>query len=378
MDSISVLHCADLHLGASFSSLPPAAATERSNDLKRAFMKIIDLCHTQKIQLLLISGDLFDSVHVPEGLSDMVRNAFNTINSTYVAIAPGNHDPAMYDSIYRNEDYWPKNVHIFTGKLSYTELPLINVRLWGAGFTNIYQDEPLLAISRRIDNDFINICVVHSDLIQTGGTSSYSPITASIIGSSCMDYIALGHVHKRSEICTAGSVYYAYPGSPEGLGFDEKGERGVYIGKISRGACDLRFYPINKRAYMDIQIDATGLQRQEIIKLIQDSIQKDKIRSNNNLVRIIMTGTVTEDNYISPEYAASVMSDVFYLSIVDQTELSVNTNSSGHDFTLRNIFIRKMQEKIKQNPDDEALKLALKLGLQAFKEKVNYTYQPRL
>ena len=373
MDGVSVIHCADLHLGASFSSLPPALAAERSKDLNRVFFKIIEICNAQKVQLLLVSGDLFDSIHIHEGLADMVKNAFGSIKDTLVAIAPGNHDPAVFDSLYRNKDYWPENVHIFTGGLSYIELPALNVKLWGAGFTNVYQDDPLLTVSRQLDTGFINICVMHGDIVQIGGASPYNPVTTAAIAGSSMDYMALGHIHKPSGICKAGSVYFSYPGSPEGLGFDEKGgERGVYMGIISHGACDLHLRPLNKYAYEDIHIDATGLRRQEIIKLIRDKIRTDKTRTINNLVKITLTGTVTEDNYISSEYAASALSDIFYINFSDRTQLSVNPNNSGHNFTLRNIFIRKMQEKIDKNPEDEALKLAMKLGLQAFKEKVNY------
>ena len=372
MESVSVLHCADLHLGAPFSGLPPIIAAERSNDLRRVFIKIIEICKSEKIQLLLIAGDLFDSVHVHEGLMDMVRGALSSIPGTFAVIAPGNHDPAVFDSPYRNKDDWPKNVHIFTGGLSYLDLPMINVRLWGAAFTSVYQDKPLLADSRLTDTELLNICVIHADIVPTGGASPYNPITAEMIAKSGMDYIALGHVHKRSDISKAGTVYYMYPGSPEGLGFDEKGARGVYMGEVSRGVCDMRYYMLNRRSYMDININVTGLQRQETIKQIHDKIRTDKTRSADNLIRVTLTGTVAEDGIISPEYAAAALSDVFYLDFSDQTVLNIQPDTTRRDFTLRNIFIKKMQEKIGRNQDDESLKLALKLGLRAFSERVNY------
>ena len=372
MESISILHCADLHLGASFSSLPPGVATERSNDLLRVFTKIIELCDSRKIQLLLIAGDLFDTIHVSEALTDMVKNAIESIPGTFVAIAPGNHDPAVFDSIYRKKDKWPKNVHIFTNGLTYVDLPTMNVRLWGAGFTSIYQDDPISLVSKFTDTDLLNICVVHGELVTAGASSAYNPISTTMIEESSMDYIALGHIHKRSDICQVGSVFYAYPGSPEGLGFDEKGERGVYVGEVSRGFCDMQFFALNRRTYMDVHVDATGLERQEIIKRISNMIRTDKVKAVDNLIRVYLTGIVTEDSYVSPEYAASVLSDVFYLTLVDQTELNAQSDGSGHEYTLRNIYIRKMQENINQNPDDEILKLALKLGLRAFSEKVVY------
>jgi len=370
MESVSILHCADLHLGSSFSGLPPNISAERSNDLRRMFLKIIDICKAEKINLLLIAGDLFDGIHVPESLTDMVRGAFASIPGTYVAIAPGNHDPAVFDSPYRNKDIWPKNVQIFTGGLSCLSLPMINVRLWGAAFTNVYQDKPMLTDLQPTDGGLINVCVMHGDIVPAGGVSQYNPITPEMIAKSGMDYLALGHVHKRSDIARAGGVYYAYPGSPEGLGFDEKGGRGVYMGEVSRGVCDMNFYTLNRRTYVDINIDATGLQRHQIVKLIQDMIRTDKTKSADNLIRVVMTGMVTEDSMLSPEYAAAALADVFYLSLTDQTVLSVQPDKIRGDFTLRNIFVKKMQERIDQNPNDESLKLAMKLGLRSFYEKV--------
>jgi len=373
MESVSILHCADLHLGAPFSGLPSNIAAERANDLRRAFLKIIELCKTEKIQLLLIAGDLFDSLHPPDALTDMVRNALASIPGTFIAIAPGNHDAAVFDSLYRYHDGWPRNVYVFTGGFSYLDIPVLNVRLWGAGFTNIYQDKPMLAESRYTDTPLLNICVMHADLIQPGGVSQYNPVTEEMIEKSGMDYLALGHIHKRSEIRRAGAVYFSYPGSPEGLGFDERGERGVYLGEISRGVCELRFYALNRRTFMDIGVDTTGLQRQEIITRIHDELRADKVRSADNLIRVTLTGTVTEESSISPEYAAAALSDVFYMVLSDQTVMDVQPDTIRGDFTLRNIFIKKMQERINQNPSDESLKLAMKLGLRAFNEKVGYT-----
>ena len=370
--SVNLLHCSDLHLGASFSSLPPRIAAERSNDLRSTFLKIIEICKAEKIQLLLIAGDLFDSIHVPDSLLDLVRNAFASIPDTFVAIAPGNHDPAVFDSPYRNKAIWPENVYIFTEGFSYLDLPILNVRLWGAGFTNVYQDDPLLLYSKYTDTDLLNICVMHGDIVQTGVASSYNPITVSEIADSCMDYLALGHIHKRTDICKSGAGFYAYPGSPEGLGFDEQGPRGVYMGEISRGVCDMRFYALNKREYTDIQINVTGLQRQDIVKQMRDKIRSDKTKAVDNLIKITLTGTVSEDSSVSPEYAASALSDVFFFTLSDQTVIDVQQRNDTRDYTLRNIFIRKMRERLIQRQDDETLKLAMKLGLRAFNEKIPY------
>ena len=77
--------------------------------------------------------------------------------------------------------------------------------------------------------------------------SDYNSVTPGFIESSGMDYIALGHIHKHTEIRRLGKTFYAYPGCPEGMGFDELGEKGVYIGEISKGGNSLEFLPTARR-----------------------------------------------------------------------------------------------------------------------------------
>ena len=72
-----------------------------------------------------------------------------------------------------------------------------------------------------------------------------------------MDYIALGHIHKRSDVQKRGATSYAYPGCPEGMGFDELGEKGVYIGEVYKGGVNLAFYPVCRRMNLEARADIT-------------------------------------------------------------------------------------------------------------------------
>ena len=92
-----------------------------------------------------------------------------------------------------------------------------------------------------VDGTKINLCVVHGEVVSEGGESNYHGITPGILAGSQMDYVALGHIHKRTELQTIGGTTYAYSGCPDGRGFDETGEKGVYLGEIRKGAVDLHF-----------------------------------------------------------------------------------------------------------------------------------------
>ena len=62
----------------------------------------------------------------------------------------------------------------------------------------------------------------------------YDPIRKEEIAASGLAYLALGHIHKRTEPLTFGGTVCAWPGCPEGRGFDELGEKGFYAGTLER------------------------------------------------------------------------------------------------------------------------------------------------
>ncbi|MDR1539178.1 MAG: DNA repair exonuclease [Clostridiales bacterium] len=372
--TLKALHCADLHLGAPFSGLGAVRQASRLEDQRNAFSKIIELCRREDAEILLIAGDLFDSARPAEDLVDMVRDGFSSIRSVKVLISPGNHDPASAGSIYLYEDFWPDNVYIFKGSLEKTMFEDLGLIVWGAGFTGAYQDKPLfdLRLQAGESGGFINICLMHADVVKAGALSAYNPISEQAISASGIDYFALGHVHKRKEALRLGSSYYSYPGSPEGLGFDEPGARGVHIGQIGGGICAMRFQPVSQRAYFDIDVDVSGIGRPGIAEEIKRAVKRLAGDGyEGNLYRVHLCGEVDEGGVLSVENISAALPELFYLKVIDGTRVVVDKKAHSGDNSLRGLFVKKMIEKLEENPEDESLQLALKLGLRAFSGKVN-------
>src|SRR5215217_193225 len=57
---LRVLHTADVHLGARHADLGDRAAMQRERQFA-AFVATVDLALAEKVELVLIAGDLFDS-----------------------------------------------------------------------------------------------------------------------------------------------------------------------------------------------------------------------------------------------------------------------------------------------------------------------------
>jgi DNA repair exonuclease SbcCD nuclease subunit len=373
---IRVAHCADLHIGSPCSGIGTKGEIRR-HELKTAFFRILDLCGAERINLLLISGDLFDDVNLsPVDVQD-VKNAISKVNLK-VVISPGNHDPFTPDSPYNSQ--WPENAIIFKNgsEAECVKLDDLNVRLWGYAFKGMYEKENFLKnLNIKKDDNFIDICVMHGD-VSSSGESMYCPVRICDIEASGMDYIALGHIHKRSDICRAGSTFYAYPGCPEGRGFDETGDKGIYIGAISKGCCNLKFKKICKRAYEQLSVDISDASTEnEILNLILEKAEKVHADScSENLYSIILTGSVSEDFFIDALKLETELSEkLFFAKITDDTETEINTEKLKFRNDFKSIFIRKMLLKIEssKNEHEKAInKKALKTGLRAFCGDVKY------
>ena len=62
---MKIMQTADLHLGAKFSKLGGKAPKHRLNQQK-TFSKIVDSCVKEKVDALIIAGDLFDKPNPPK------------------------------------------------------------------------------------------------------------------------------------------------------------------------------------------------------------------------------------------------------------------------------------------------------------------------
>jgi DNA repair exonuclease SbcCD nuclease subunit len=377
MEKIKILHCADLHLGSELSQVQ-SKGQERKQELLRTFRRITAICRDEKIDLLLIAGDLFEGSDIDPSTVQSVKTYLRELNTTITAIAPGNHDYISIDSPYSDDD-WPDQVIIFNDKPQKITFPDRGFALYGAGFTSTYKERPMLADFPPADPGLINICVLHGDLISEGGRSSYNPISESMLAATGYEYIALGHIHKRSPVSRAGRSFYAYPGCPDGRGFDELGEKGVYIGTIDRQNSDLRFYNICSRMFLTAEVDITDIMIEtEIVRKIIGRLNELYGESyDSHYYKIILGGKIAADYTLPLQTIQDSLNErLHYAKVRDNTRIAANLEALAAETSLKGIFVSKMLEKTNEQPaaEDSAaleqLTKALEFGLRAFEGEV--------
>ncbi len=371
MSEIKILHTGDLHIGSSRTGIKGGRA-----EIINTFFRIINLCKTEKVDFLLISGDLFDRPFVDADTASEIIGAMSQIPDTVIAISPGNHDCACPESIYSTAKF-PQNVVIFSSFSNSFDFPHKNVCLFGSAFADTFQEKPLLTKSYSLSPDRINLCVLHGDLVPSTTESRYNPITANAISECGFDYLALGHIHKRTEIKKLGKTFFSYCGCPDGKGFDEDGSRGVYLGTIGKEICNLNYIEMSSRQYVLDQTDITDCKTSLDIATKISAQLKEKYSPDygKNLYRISLIGNINADFLPNITQIESALRDeVEYIRICDKTDTDLTDISLiASENSLRGIFVQKMLQ-MAEDADESQKELhmrALQLGLKAFEKGVS-------
>ena len=301
---------------------------------------------------MLLAGDLLDSERVFPETALALSKALASIPCP-VFIAPGNHDPYTDRSIWTALN-WPDNVHIFRSHdLERVDLP--GCTLWGRAFTGAHQEtSPLEGLAVPGDGK-LHLAVLHGCV---GERNGYGPISPAEIAASGLDYLALGHIHQGSGLNKEGNTFWAYPGCPEGRGFDELGDKGVLYVEAEPGQVKSQFVSLAKRRYEIITADITGPAGP--LAAILEALPG---RTSDLICRLILTGEGPAPDLVNLE---QTLAPEFYgLTLVDRTRLPRDLWARREEDTLTGLFLRTMWEKCRENPDDPVLQLAARYGLAA-------------
>jgi exonuclease SbcD len=236
---LRIIHTADVHLGARHDDLGEQAAAQRERQFA-AFKATVDLALSEKVDLFLIAGDLFDSNVQPRRSVERVAAELKRLTEARIrtVIIPGTHDCFDRASIYRAYD-----LSAMAGRApgddlitvidpdhpSVHHLALDLVVVGQVFATKRAPHSPLLGIggppAERTDAAAPptgwRIGVIHGSISIPGKTEHDEVvITTDEIAASGLDYLALGHWHS-TQTGKAGSVPYAYSGAPEPVALDQ-------------------------------------------------------------------------------------------------------------------------------------------------------------
>ena len=367
---MKLLHASDFHLDSPLTGLSAEKSALRRRELRELPARLAKLVRDEGVDLVLLPGDLFDGERVYPETVRALAGALEDM-AVPVFISPGNHDYYHSRSPYAAFS-WPDHVHIFTdSELQAVELPELNCTVHGCAFTAPHrEDDPLTGFIAPDDGKLHLLCV-HGVV---GLTGNYAPINPKSLERSSAAYAALGHIHAASS-GKAGKTLWAYPGCPEGRGFDELGPKGallVSFGEevqlrvssldgppmppINLGTQPVaaKFIPVCKRQYRIETVD------------VNDFSAALPTGESPDLVRLLLAG---ESRY-APDLAALTAQAAprfFHVELYDRTTLPAELWARAEEDSLTGLFLRETRARLEAAGEGErdTLLLAARFGLAA-------------
>ena len=344
------IHMADMHFDSPFVLLSDnnKMGEQRRLEKRKIFKKIIDYIKKENIDMLLISGDLYEHEYIRKSTIEYINELFKQIPDTKIFIVPGNHDPLLKNSYYATYE-WNENVHIFSNKLECIKFDKVNI--YGYGFENFYMENPYKNINiNEEDKDNINILVTHCNL--DGSLKSdkpYNEISTKEIINSGFNYVAMGHIHKK-DIYEKNGVVYVYPGSTAALGFDEIGEHGVIEGIIDENSKKIstKFIKFDEEEFIKEELNVSNIySEEELIEKINDIKIKDK-----TYYEIVLKGKRKIEIDINKVF--KLIENENILKIKDNTSTDYDIEKISKEENLKGLFARKiLVEMNKEGIDSE-------------------------
>ena len=252
MQPLKFLHMADVHLDTGFYSRDEDTGRMLRDALRQAFRCAVDLAIEQRVDCILIAGDLFDNERLSFETECFLIEQLKRLDSVGIPVyyATGNHDPGHQSNIARIK--WPGNVVVFADGQVHTQLLMDpggqpKAKIIACGHRTSSEGSNLAALFPRAQGDAIHIGMLHTMVVglsSTGSHGRYAPCSLEDLKALGYDYWALGHVHKRQVLDEEGRIQY--PGNLQGRDPGETGEKGCLLVEIHKGASPrIDFYPLS-------------------------------------------------------------------------------------------------------------------------------------
>lgn len=237
------LHVSDTHVGfAAYNRVTAEGLNQRETDFFDAFTRAVDVAIERRVDFVIHSGDVFDSVRptnraISHVMAQLARLAEARIPAVVIS---GNHEaPRLRETgaVLRLLDFLPGVHAVYKGRTEAIRLGECAVH----AIPHATDNDALLAQLRAVTPDpeaRYNVATLHAGIMGVAdfrtGEFHEQTVPQNELPRE-MDYIALGHYHRCTEI--APKVWYA--GSTERCTFRELGEtKGVNLVDLAEGTVE--------------------------------------------------------------------------------------------------------------------------------------------
>jgi DNA repair protein SbcD/Mre11 len=376
---LRLLHTADVHLGARHADLGEQAAAQRERQFA-AFTAAVDLAIAEKVDVVLIAGDLFDSNTQPKRSVERVAAEVKRLVGATIrtVIIPGTHDVYDRSSLFRVHDLaalagsGPDDdlVTVLTPDRPSVHLTACDVVVHGPVFaTKRAPHSPLRDLKVGAgDGATWHVGMVHGSLSIPDRTDRDEVVfTREEIEATGLDYLALGHWHSFQQ-GKVGNTTWAYSGAPEPVQIDQDGAGQVLLVTLE---------PTGDKT--DVKIEARAVGKTKLKKLTVEGAEvgsqvalTSRLRelADPDLVLDVRLVGVTPDNMELhlDEVEQQLAGSFLRVRITDASMAALPEGERPPADTIAGAFVRSLETRIaKHEAADETaaatdLREALRLG----------------
>ena len=372
---LRLLHTADVHLGARHADLGDGASAQRERQMA-AFVATVDLAIAERVDVVLIVGDLFDSNTQPRRTVERVAGELRRLGDARIrtVIVPGTHDVYDRASIYRVYDVKALAgstgdddlVTVLSPDRPQVHLAACDVIVHGPVFaTKRAPHSPLRDLTvRGGDGATWHVGMVHGAVAIPGRTDGDEVVvTKEEIAATGLDYLALGHWHSVQQ-GRAGATTYAYSGAPEPVAVSQDGAGRVLLVTLNEtnGARTVAVEErtVGRTRFDRLEIDAAEVPDQPAL------VQRILARADPDLVlEVRLTGVRPDELDLSTDEVEEMAKASFLrLRVRDHSLAALTEGALPPPETIPGAFIRNVEASIAEleaDPSESSLADAAEL-----------------
>jgi len=207
---LRIVHSSDLHVGEGFTE------PLHKGDGAAGLRVVLAAARAANADALILAGDTFEHNRLSAALLDRAALLLADAGMP-VVILPGNHDPAIADSVFHRAIAAPQNVHVIgVTDEAVVSFPDLALEIWGNAHRDYSDSAPLAFPPPR--RSFWHIAVAHGHYARVADRSTHLRpgwlIGDDEIAATGADYVALGHWNRHVRVGGEKVAAY-YSGSPD-------------------------------------------------------------------------------------------------------------------------------------------------------------------
>lgn len=291
------LHIADVHLDSPFlglSFLPSELFGQIKNAIQLSFEKAVNFAIDHDVDLVLLAGDTFDSIHPTPQSKIFFANQIKRLvdRQIQVVMVLGNHDYSQIDDLLLNESPYFKIIgsNEQIEQVDFMTKSQYKYRVVGFSYQHNHITEDIIAKYPPKSTSIYTIGLAHAGMKQSSvDQNNYAPFTLNEVKNLNYDYFALGHIHLRQVL--SQEPWIVYSGNLQGRHVNEKDAKGFYFGQVDEQSqnTQLQFIDVSPIVWqtVDLTLDEPFKSTTKLCAKIQNLLADNNLRPTLFTVNII-------------------------------------------------------------------------------------------